>query len=142
MSEAFKVIADLGKTTLRVNRVSIWMFEDDDTKVRCVSVSQDDEHEHNVDTVIEKSMYPNYFNALEKDLVIASDHAQDDERTKDLAFTLLKPKNITAVMDVAVRYGTRLVGLISLEHKDTPREWAVDEISFGNSLAGHRRFGH
>lgn len=133
--EAYNLITKIGLESLNAARVAIWMNEDGEQKVRCVAVNQEGKHIHDEGTVIERSMYPNYFRSLDQDRIVASSNPQEDDRTKELAFTLLKPENVTAVLDVAIRFGAKTVGVLSIEHKDSYREWAVDEISFSTSLA-------
>jgi serine phosphatase RsbU (regulator of sigma subunit) len=118
-----------------VSRVSVWLNEANDTKIRCVSITENGRHPHERGTVLDRSLYPAYFRAIDRDRIVASSNPLEDDRTKELGFSLLKPENITAVLDIGVRYGTKTVGVMSIEHKTLRRDWFVDEISFATSLA-------
>lgn len=135
LEAAFATITQTGLDTMRVSRVALWLFEDDDTKVRCVAVAQRGAHQHGKGTVLERGLYPAYFKTIESDRLLASDDPQNDDRLRELAFTILKPSNVTATLDVAILYGAKMVGFLSIEHTVTARHWTLDEISFGNSLA-------
>jgi len=133
--EAYPLIARIGRETLNVSRVAVWMNIEEDSKVKCVAVEQNTPHPHSLNTEIERSMYPAYFRTLDRERIVASNNPLEDERTSELGFNLLKPEGITGVMDVAIRYGAKTVGILSIETRSDHDEWTVDQISFATSLA-------
>lgn len=135
VAEAFRVITKIGVETLQVVRGSVWMDEEGG-KVRCTTVVQlVEQHVHGEGAVLDKEMYPVYFRTIDRERIIAANDAVNDSRTKELAFSLLKPSRIVSVLDAAIRMGSNTVGLISFEQTESVREWTVDEQSFVASLA-------
>lgn len=132
--KAFQVIAEVALETFKAHRVSLWLYEEADL-ARCVAVAEREEHSHTVGTVINRSLYPMYFQSLEREQVIAVVDALSDLRTRELALPLFKPNNVASVLDGVIRTGKDIVGLISVEHRYTKREWRVDEVNFLRTLA-------
>ncbi len=137
IDEAFAIIAQIGLVTLEVDRASIWLFEESDMRIRCMTTAQADGviHKYQKGTVLQRDFYPNYFKTLEKDRVIAANDAVNDTRTKELAIPLLVPSGIHSVLDSAVRQGVKTVGILSFESRTRPRNWTLDEQNFAASLA-------
>lgn len=132
--KAFQVIAEVALETFKAHRVSLWLYEENDL-ARCVAVAERDSHSHTVGTVVNRSLYPLYFQSLEREQVIAVVDALSDLRTRELALPLFKPNNVASVLDGVIRTGKDVVGLISVEHRHTKREWRVDEVNFLRTLA-------
>ncbi len=134
ITKAFQVIADIGMRTLQAYRVSLWLFEEPDM-ARCVAVAEKESHSHAAGTTVTRSLYPLYFQSLEREQVIAVVDALSDLRTRELALPLFKPNNVASVLDGVIRVGAKSVGLISVEHRYTRREWRLDEVNFLRALA-------
>jgi PAS domain S-box-containing protein len=135
--EAFAIIAQIGLATLEVDRASIWLFEENDTRIRCMTTAQSDGvvHKYQKGTVLQRDFYPNYFATLEKDRTIAANDAVNDPRTKELAIPLLIPSGIQSVLDSGIRRGIKTVGILSFESRRKSRNWTLDEQNFASSLA-------
>lgn len=135
--EAFAVIAQIGLATLSVDRVSIWIYEDNDTKIRCITTAHSDgtTHKYQKGTVLQRDFYPNYFTIIEKERVIAANEAISDPRTKELAIPLFVPNNIQSVLDISIRQSVKTVGILSFEVRNKQRKWSLDEQNFATSLA-------
>ena len=136
-NEAFAFITKIGVETLNAARCSIWFFIENGRKVRCQTTYQkvDYQHQYAPGSELDKEMYPTFFKTLELERIIAAGDAVNDPRTKEMSFTLLKPTGVTATIDCAIKQGAKTIGILSLEHRETPREWTLDEISFVTSLA-------
>ncbi|MEN3040788.1 MAG: PAS domain-containing protein [Bacteroidia bacterium] len=132
--KAFQVIADIALETLKAYRVSLWLYEEPE-HARCIAVAEREPHSHSVGTVVNRSLYPLYFQSLEREQVIAVVDALSDLRTRELALPLFKPNNVTSVLDGVIRTGKDIVGIISVEHRYTKREWRIDEVNFLRALA-------
>jgi len=134
IEKAFQVIAEVTLQTLKAHRVALWLFEEPDL-ARCVAVAEKEPHFHEVGSVVNRSLYPLYFQSLELEQVIAVTDALSDLRTRELALPLFKPNHIMSVMDALIRVGNRSVGLISVEQRYAKREWRLDEVNFLRSIA-------
>lgn len=132
--KAFQVIADIALETFKAYRVSLWLYEEPE-HARCIAVAEKEPHSHAVGTVVNRSLYPLYFQSLEREQIIAVVDALADLRTRELALPLFKPNNVTSVLDGVIRTGKDIVGIISVEYRYTKREWRVDEVNFLRTLA-------
>lgn len=134
IEKSFQVIAQIALQTFKATRVSLWLYEESDL-ARCVAVAEKEPHSHEVGTVINRSLYPLYFQSLELEQVIAVTDALSDLRTRELALPLFKPNHVMSVLDAVIRVGNRSVGLISVEQRYAKREWRLDEVNFIRALA-------
>ncbi|HMV99904.1 MAG TPA: PAS domain S-box protein, partial [Acidobacteriota bacterium] len=121
--------------TLRVARVSLWMYADNDSKIRCIDLFELDTHRHSEGFELLAKHYPTYFNSLEIERVIAAHDASSDPRTKEFSDSYLFPFGITSMLDAPVRLGNRKLGVLCLEHIGPPRQWTLEEQQFAASLA-------
>jgi PAS domain S-box-containing protein len=60
------------------------------------------------------------------------DLSSETEHYKSLRFP--KAQNLS-ILNVAIRLGGQIVGILSLEHIGAPRQWALEERTFADSLA-------
>ncbi len=134
VEKAFQVIAEVALQTLKAHRVALWLYEEQD-RARCVAVAEKEPHFHEAGSVVNRSLYPLYFQSLELEQVIAVTDALSDLRTRELALPLFKPNHIMSVMDAVIRVGNRSVGLISVEQRHAKREWRLDEVNFLRAIA-------
>ena len=78
---------------------------------------------------------PAYFDALERERVIAANDARTDPRTREFLETYLTPNGIGAMLDVPLRQNNMTVGVLCAEHVGAARAWTVDEQNFAISTA-------
>ncbi|MDH5667505.1 MAG: PAS domain S-box protein [Nitrospira sp.] len=133
----FQAIARIGAETVGVERVSIWLFQDDPSSLVCRDLYERSVNRHSEGAVLDPSCYPRYFQALERELLLAVTDARIDERTSQFAATYLEPLDIMSLMDIGVRRDGRIIGVVCFAATGTPREWSSEEQAFGASLADH-----
>jgi EAL domain-containing protein (putative c-di-GMP-specific phosphodiesterase class I)/GGDEF domain-containing protein len=121
-------------TTLDVDRVSLWSFENNNA-IRCtMEFSRGSIAEPHPSTLL-KSDFPNYFAAISQQLVIAADDAENDLRTKELTARYLKPLGIKSMLDVPVRAFGRYVGILCHEQIEGQRKWSQEDQNFASGVA-------
>ncbi|HTE19107.1 MAG TPA: PAS domain S-box protein, partial [Armatimonadota bacterium] len=121
--------------TLGVERVSIWMYEEEGTALRCLDLFEREKHSHSSGMMLHAAAFPGYFQALEREELISAPDAHTDPRTREFAETYLRPHGITAMLDAPIRLRGRIVGVICCEHVGSARGWSWDEQSFARSVA-------
>lgn len=121
-----EVVAD----TLRVARVSVWHLTPRQDAIRCGGLYERADGRHSAGMALSATDYPAYFTALRSEEVIAADDAATDPRTREFRDGYLTPLGITAMLDVPLRLGGRLAGVLCHEHIGPPRAWALDEQVF------------
>lgn len=133
--EAFKKITESAAKTLEVDRVGIWLYDDNHTKITCVDLFQHSSGQHSCGDEINTKDYPAYFSALAKGRTIAACDAHTHSATKELLHEYLIPKNVKSLLNAPIRTGNRYIGIICHEHTKVLREWTPDEHHFAASLA-------
>jgi PAS domain S-box-containing protein len=120
---------------LNVARVSIWLFNETHSELRCVHLFDKARNVHESGAVLDVGRYPHYFDMLEQCRTIAAADAMTDPSTAEFASGYLDVLGIASMLDVPVRREGRTVGVLCNEHIGTQRLWAVEEQNFAASLA-------
>ncbi len=132
---ALQNILEMDSRTLKVDRVSLWLFNEDHSEIMCKALYKGKEDIHEKGNARRTRHSAHYFEALENSRVLAVAHAQGDPRTDELNDDYLRPLGIQSLMDLPVRLNGTLIGVVFHEHTDQPREWNVDEQDFAASIA-------
>ena len=128
-------ILEVSARTLQVARLSLWRIDADGQAIRCLGLHRRQPPGYDTGTVLFRCDAPAYFNALERERVIAAADARTDPRTREFRDSYLAPQGIGAMLDVSLREGDRSVGVLCAEHVGGPRAWTVDEQNFVVSAA-------
>ena len=133
---ALQAITMAGGLALGVERMSIWLFQDDRLAIHLLDLYELSRQSHTSGTVLEARHYPAYFQALEEeDRAIAAHDARRDPRTCEFTHNYLIPLNIGAMLDAPIRRKGQVVGVLCTEHVGGARSWSVAEENFACSLA-------
>jgi len=128
-------VTQLVADTLEVERVSIWMLDEDKTHLTCLDVYERSKGTHDHGTQLSIEHYPRYFSALSQNLTIAAHDARTDLRTSEFAVGYLDVLGITSMMDSPIFKQGQTVGVLCHEHIGPARVWSLDEQQFGSSIA-------
>ncbi|MCI0453431.1 MAG: GAF domain-containing protein [Candidatus Dadabacteria bacterium] len=132
---ALKRITEVDSKTLGVERVSVWFFNEDHSEIICEDLYKMSENFHEKGLRLEAKRYPRYFQALEESRTLAANDACTDSRTNEFTEGYLEPYGITSMMDVPIRIGGGVVGVVCHEHRGQMREWLAEEQDFAASIA-------
>ncbi|MCC6557042.1 MAG: GAF domain-containing protein, partial [Polyangiaceae bacterium] len=121
--------------TLGVERVGLWWFDEDRARIRCLDLFEQSARRHSAGQALVAADYPTYFAALETARVIAAADARTDPRTREYCEKYLYPAGIASMLDVPVRLGGRVAGILCHEHVGLPRAWQDDEQAFAASVS-------
>lgn len=135
LEQAFRTITRVAAVFLCVERVSIWFFTEHRSTIQCAKLYQLTTQEYSQGLVLRASSYPRYFQELQSEQIIVADDAQQDLKTKEFADGYLVPQGITSRLDVPIRSGGRMVGVICHEHIGPIRHWTMEEQHFSVSVA-------
>lgn len=125
--------ADAG--TLGVDRVNVWLYNEDRTKIHCIEHFDLRDGAHSDGYELAASDYPVYFKTLENERIIAAHDAARDPRTSEFADPYMKIYGITSMLDAPIRLKGRMVGLICHEHVGPSRVWTPEDQNFAGSVA-------
>lgn len=132
---AIQEITEECARAIAVERVSIWLLDKNHSTLECVDLFEQTPNRHTQGLQLVAQDYPAYFQALQDEQSIAATDAQTDPRTCEFTENYLKPLNIAAMLDIPVRPGGQLVGVICFEQIGTPRHWRLEEQNFARSIA-------
>lgn len=120
---------------LNVQRVSIWNFNQDASKIICLNAYNKKNGTYSKASKFKAERYPKYFGTLKEDKIIKANNILENQATKRLAETYFQPLGITSSLDVLIPYNSGGYGTICFEHIGTPRTWTFEEEEFATALA-------
>lgn len=120
---------------LGVARASFWRMLGGGRAIRCEYLCDARGLDDRPGSLIYVDEAPNYFAALGASLTLAAEDAMRDKRTRDLVDGYLRPLHIGALLDVAVRQGGEVIGVICHEHVGGARTWSSEERLFVTAIA-------
>ncbi len=133
--ERLRTILKTSARTLQTERLSMWRFDAERKAICCVGLYRCSDDRHESGAILPRSVAPAYFDALERERVIAAGDAATDPRTREFLEPYLRPLGIGAMLDVPLRQNHVTVGVLCAEHVGGPRPWTVDEQNFAISSA-------
>ncbi|WAC05592.1 MAG: PAS domain S-box protein [Methanoregula sp.] len=135
LRDAMNNITRTGADALHTDRASVWFFSSDGSQLVCNDLYIASRDHHSAGQTFLERDFPRYFAALQGNRTIVAADAQTDENTSELTKNYLEPSGINSVLNVPIRSGRHVVGVICLEHLGQPRTWVVEEQDFAASLA-------
>ncbi|HYX17300.1 MAG TPA: GAF domain-containing sensor histidine kinase, partial [Nostoc sp.] len=134
LETALKVITEKAANALEIERVSVWLFNGDRTKLQCISLYERSNQRHSGGLERNLADYPIYFKSLTSARIIAVSDTRNDLRTQELCDELLEPNNIVSLINTSIWVGGEVVGTILYEQVDIPRIWEISEQNFVSSI--------
>lgn len=131
---AFNLIIKADAEQLKVERVSVWLYNKERTGLICKALYQQGEI-GNEQLIMIADDYPRYFLALEEYGYISANDARNDPSTNEFNEIYLKPLGITSMMDVPILLQGKMVGIVCHEHIGPARKWTVEDEDFANSIS-------
>lgn len=130
-----RLAARVSSETLDVERVGVWLFEAEHTRIvsRCVYLRSAKAYE--APTTLELAQYPAYARSLEVRRVVAANDALTQPSTRELTDTYLLPNAIQSMMDAPIFRQGEVIGVVCHEQTETPRAWTQRERDFAGSVA-------
>ena len=128
-------ISETACDTLGSAQASVWVFEGNRTKLRCLASFDADRRLHEAGALLEARRYPAYFKALACENGVHAKDARTDPRTRQLSKEYLEPCGIVSLLDSGFFVEGKLSGVVCVEHKGVPKQWHPDEEAFVDMLA-------
>ena len=137
LSDSFRIVTEATAHAVEVERVSVWLYGDDRSMIRCIDLYTMSTDSHSEGMVLAAADYPSYFKALEEGAFIAAHDAHKDPRTKEFFNPYLSPLGITSMLDVPIRLKGDVLGVVCYEHVGPARRWTMEEENFARSPADY-----
>ena len=135
LTTIFSLLTEATARTLGAHRVSVWRFVTGGSAMVLADLYERSTDAHSSGMQLEASRYPDYFEALKCNRVIAATDAGLDPRTREFKDDYLVPLRILSMLDAAIWYGGESQGVVCIETVDERREWMPDEQQFAGSIA-------
>ncbi|MEH2051370.1 sensor histidine kinase [Nostoc sp.] len=135
LNAVLREITETTAGTLLVERVGIWLYNEERSKIECIDLYDVRTKEHTSGNSLLKTNYPVYFQALEEERTIAADDAINDLRTQELSKSYLSVMGITSLLDAPIWLEGHLIGVVCHEHIGKGRQWTLEEETFAGSIA-------
>ncbi|MDR4463810.1 MAG: response regulator [Nitrospira sp.] len=130
-----KQLTMMAAQALAVDRVSVWIFEEQTQSLYCLDSYEQPTDRHTFGRKLARAQYPHYVSALNEQRLIASAEAQQESAYRELVAGILAPGHIRARIDAPFSTQGKLTGVVTIEHVGSPRDWAPDEQQFAQALA-------
>ncbi|MCE1203592.1 MAG: GAF domain-containing protein [Holophagaceae bacterium] len=130
LGNALRDITRMAALSVQVQRASVWFLDDTRTNLSCACIFDGLEGLHSEGARLSASRYPTYFAEIERGRVVAAEDARQDPRTREFTEGYLVPLSITSMLDVPIKHGDRLAGVVCLEHTGPARAWLPEEKQF------------
>ncbi len=135
VSAALRELTELAAELLRVERASVWRFDEQRQTIECVDLFRVSEKAHSGGITVSRAQAPSYFDALATERCIVADDAHQDPTTRDFSRHYLGAYGIGAMLDAPVFVAGDMVGVVCHEHVGGPRRWEFWEELVAGTLA-------
>jgi PAS domain S-box-containing protein len=132
---ALDEITEAAASTLGVERVSVWLYNRDRSKIHCLNLYEQTPNRHSSGAELAAVNYPAYFQALETERTIAADDAYRDPRTYEFGTVYLPAVGITSMLDAPIWLEGEIIGVVCHEFTGGVRHWTIEEQNFGGCVA-------
>ena len=132
--QASQLILQSVQHGLQVQRVSLWLYDQDDHSMVCQLLL--DGHAVATEPLrLTASQFPAYFQALRRERAIVAHDARHDANTAEFLEPYLRSHQIFSMLDLPVRHLGKMIGIICCEQTGQPRYWQDNEVRFAAALA-------
>ena len=131
---AAQAITEATAKILEVERVGVWLYNEDKTHLQCFDLYKKTLNKHEREGEIRQKDYPAYFNAINEQDSIAASDARNDPRTCEFLSNYFIPNNIFSLLDSTIRIGGKIVGVICIEQCNQIQNWTPEDQIFVRSI--------
>ncbi|RUR77528.1 GAF domain-containing protein [Chlorogloeopsis fritschii PCC 9212] len=135
LNSALAKITEAAAATLGLERVSVWHYNSDRSKIRCLNLYEQTLKRHTSGVELSAVDYPVYFQALEAERTIAADDAYTDPRTCEFGVAYLPAVGVTSMLDAPIWVEGEMVGVVCHEYTGGVRHWSLEEQNFAGCIA-------
>lgn len=132
--QASELILQSLQKGLSVQRVSLWLYDQDNQSMVCQFLLSGDTLATEP-LRLQAKQYPAYFQALRTERAIVADDARQDPQTAEFLDPYLRHYDIYSMLDLPVRHLGKMIGIICCEQTGHSRQWSDNEVRFASALA-------
>jgi diguanylate cyclase (GGDEF)-like protein/PAS domain S-box-containing protein len=128
-------ITELASQATGCERVNVWLFNEDETELRCIDLYEATPGCHSSGMILKEKDFADEVAELKCSGYVNADDPLTDPRTKGYVEPYLKPLGITSMLDTVIQAAGQHLGLLCFEHVGKSHHWTRDEIGFAGQLA-------
>jgi len=121
--------------TLGIERAGVWLLDADRGALRTECIFDRGGILDEPIRVLAAADHPDYFQALNRERVVAAEDVSRDPRTLALVDGYFAPNAIRSTLDTAMFSHGTMIGVVCLEHRGSARTWTMEERDFAASIA-------
>jgi GAF domain-containing protein len=130
LDNALRDITRMAARSLEVQRTSVWFLDGTRTVLTCACIFDGVDGMHGEGAQLLATRFPAYFAEVERGRVVDAEDARQDPRTSEFTEGYLIPLRITSLLDIPIKVGDKLVGVVCFEHTGPRRDWPWEEQQF------------
>lgn len=136
IEEVYHQVVASGARASNTERVSIWFFNPGRSTIVCEALYLCSSEAYSVPkTELKRSDYPAYFSFFDDAKILNADDAHVHPATREFSQNYLTPLGITSMLDVPIKRGKEMVGVVCFEHIGPKREWTKTEMVFASIMS-------
>ncbi len=134
LKAALQEITEAAAKNMRVERASVWLYDETRTQIHCVDLFEYSINQHGEGLKFLIAGYPDYFQAIDADRIVCADYPFTDPCTQPLLEPYLIPFGITSMLDTPIKLGGVTVGVLCVETVGVIHKWTPEDENFARSL--------
>ncbi len=134
LNRALRDITEVAAEALDIRYVSIWLFDEDFSKLQALDFYDRESATHTAGTTLSVEQYPKYFAALREAFTINAPDARTHEIAAELTQSYFIPYGIISLLDAPIRTEGKLRGVICFEDSKY-HPWSPEEQFFAFAIA-------
>ncbi len=132
---AVQNITETASQTMDVERVSVWLFNNNKTQLHCLDLYIQSSKLHTESDFLGADRFPSFFAALKENPNLYIEDVEDEEILKEIRPDYLNPLGVVSLLTSSFDIGGELTGFLMFEQVGIERLWLLEEISFASSLS-------
>ncbi len=133
-SNLYREITELAVITMKINRCSIWFFDDDNSSLICKDLFDINKNSHKDDLIFLNKETIIFLEKNQKGKPLIFDTIDEFDYDSNIKEYYHK-YNIKSVMYIIIKIADRIIGVLGFEKTKKIKIWEPDEIIFGGALA-------
>ena len=129
-----RAFSEATAATLDVNRVSVWLYESEQSQMRCLS-TYDQAEQFLTESPLPMAAAPAYLQALAQNQSCVISNVHNQSAIQELIEGGYLDSNTVSLLETPIQISGNFVGTVRCEHRGDHREWKPQEQTFLSSVA-------
>ncbi len=135
LETSIKQITEISSLTLNISRVSVWIYQKNQTELDCLDLYSLKNKNHTSELNINGKKNLNYLKVLQSNKILAIDDVEKNDITLEFRENYLKPLNIKSMLDISIKSEGKIIGIVSYEQTNKIKKWSQDEMDFSKAIS-------